>query len=115
MTDTYFNRWDVVKVPYPFTEGVGEKRRPALVINGDALAREHGFYWLVMITSAIDSGWVGDVPIKNLATAGLNVASVVRTAKIMTVQQDRILGRLGRLAAAEARQVEKALIKWLNA
>ena len=113
MTETYA-RWDIVRVPYPFTEGVGEKRRPALVINGRALAREHHFYWLVMITSAVGTEWDGDVPIKNLAAAGLPVPSVVRTAKIVTVQEDRIMGRLGHLAAAETRQVEKALAKWLK-
>ncbi len=41
--------------------------------------------WVVMITSAVNRGWPDDVAIKDLAAAGLPAPSVIRTAKIATI------------------------------
>jgi mRNA interferase MazF len=38
-----------------------------------------------MITSAENRGWAGDVPVSDLALAGLPAPSVIRTAKIATI------------------------------
>ena len=113
MPHTFFAPWDIVKVPFPFTEGIGDKRRPALIVSASALAVRHKLYWLLMITSVMDPEWRGDVAIENLKRAGLPVASVVRTAKITTLQEDRILGRIGTLDLRERAQVKKALKEWL--
>ena len=108
-----FSKWDIVKVPFPFTEGVGDKRRPALVISSKMLATQHHLYWLLMITSVVKPVWTGDVLIKNFGDSGLPVVSIVRTAKITTLQEDRILGRIGTLPLAERKLVTAALGKWL--
>src|ERR1700722_12973998 len=79
-----YARWDVVRGPFPFTEGMGDKRRPALIVNGRKLARSHNLYWLVMITSVIKPAWTGDILISDLASAGLSIPSIIRTAKITT-------------------------------
>jgi len=113
MPELRFTRWDVVKVPFPFTEGIGEKRRPALIVSSKSLVSKHKLYWLVMITSILNPAWNGDVEIKNLEAAGLSSRSVVRTAKITTLQEDRILGCVGHLASGEARLVAAALKQWL--
>ncbi len=89
--------WDVVCVPFPFTEGEGDKRRPALVVSSEGLSEAHGLYWLVMITSAKNSAWAGDVPIADHEAVGLPAPSVIRPAKIATLQRDKILRTLGRL------------------
>jgi mRNA interferase MazF len=113
MTKPRFASWDVVKVPFPFTEGIGDKKRPALVISGPALVTRHKLYWLLMITSVIRPAWQGDVMIENLDHAGLPVPSVVRTAKITTLQEDRLLGRIGSLDMKERKRVKTDLKDWL--
>ena len=50
-----------------------------------------------MITSAENRGWPGDVLVDDLGMAGLPAASVVRTAKIATIEA-RDAQRLGRIA-----------------
>jgi mRNA interferase MazF len=75
-----FKRWDVVKVP------AGADYRPALVIVAGEVQRLHGLVWVLMITSATNKGWPGDVEIADTIAAGLGVPSVVRTAKVMTVE-----------------------------
>lgn len=45
-----------------------------------------GLLWVLMITSAENRGWVGDVPVTSLPQAGLPVPSIIRTAKIATIE-----------------------------
>lgn len=48
------------------------------------------------VRAALGRGWPGDVAVDDLAAAGLPVASVVRTAKIATIEaaDAHVLGRL---------------------
>jgi mRNA interferase MazF len=90
----------VVKVPFPYTDRPVRQRRPALVIaNGEIQAR-HGLIWLLMITSAENRGWPGDVTVSDLRAAGLPVSSIVRPAKIATIEA-RDAQRLGVLPHAD--------------
>lgn len=81
-----FSPWDVVRVPFPYTDRPVRRRRPALVIAAGEIEETHGLLWLVMITSAEDRGWESDVPVSDLGAAGLPAASIVRPAKIATVE-----------------------------
>ena len=64
----------------------------------------HGLLWVVMITSAENRRWSGDVPVNNLAAAGLPAASVIRAAKIATIEASDA-AKLGRVPPALFRQV----------
>lgn len=105
--------FDVVIVPFPYSERLAEKRRPALVISGESLHRE-GYVWLAMITGAAKERRTGDVLIRDLAAAGLPGASMVRTAKIATVEPERVLRKIGSLARAEQAAVKKAVAGFLG-
>lgn len=73
----------------------------------------HGLLWVVMITSVENRGWPGDVAVNNLTMAGLPVRSVVRTAKIATIEASHAT-RLGRVPAAQLRQVVGRLVRELS-
>ncbi len=103
--------FDVVVVPFPYSDRMAEKRRPALVVSSDVLHAE-GYLWLAMITGAAKERRNGDVTIRDLAGAGLPGASMVRTVKIATVEPDRILRRIGKLGRAERTAVKKAMAGW---
>jgi len=91
---------DVVVVPFPYSDPLAEKRRPALVVSNAKLA-EQGFVWLAMITSARQSALPHDAPIADLARAGLPSPCVVRPTKIATIEPLRILRKAGRLDRKE--------------
>ncbi len=77
--------WDVVKVPFPYTNRPVQQSRPALVIGRHNETGSPDLLWVLMITSASNRAWVGDIHISDLMTAGLPTASIVRTAKMATI------------------------------
>lgn len=103
-----FRQGDVIKVPFPYTDRPTRQSRPALVVSSGGIEDAHGLLWVVMITSAENRGWPGDVPVHNLAAAGLPVPSVIRTAKIATIEASDAT-KLGRVPPAQFRKVAMRL------
>jgi mRNA interferase MazF len=88
-----FDAWDIIKVPFPYTDRPVRERRPALVVASGSIQERNGLLWVMMITSTENRGWSGDVAVSDLKVSGLPVASIVRTAKIATIEakeSDRI-------------------------
>ena len=108
-----FAPFDVVVVPFPYSDRLAEKRRPAVVISSSALSR-YELVWLAMVTSASNRSWNCDVPVSDLAVAGLPAPSLVRPAKVATVDADRIVRRIGRLPLADVRAVAGQLKNFLG-
>lgn len=103
-----FETWDIVKVPFPYAERPIRQNRPALVIAAEDAKARHGLLWLAMITSAANPGWEDDVAISDLRAAGLPVPSLVRPAKLATIEA-RDTQRLGALAPRDRRAVSEYL------
>ena len=103
-----FEQGDVIKVPFPYTDRPTRQSRPVLVVSTGAIEEAHGLLWVVMITSAENRGWSGDVSVTNLAAAGLPVPSVIRTAKIATIEAADA-AKLGRVSPALFRQVARRM------
>ncbi len=103
-----FRQGDVIKVPFPYTDRSTRQSRPALVVSTGAIEDAHALLWVVMITSAENRAWPGDVPVNNLAAAGLPVPSVVRTAKIATIEASDAT-KLGKLHPALFKRVARRL------
>ena len=108
-----FEQGDVIKVPFPCTDRATRQSRPALVVSTGTLETAHGLLWVAMITSAANRGWPGDVAVEDLAQAGLPAPSVIRTAKIATIESSDAR-RLGRIAAAQRRQVIRRVVRVLG-
>lgn len=98
----------VVVVPFPFSDRLAEKRRPAVIVSGPDVA-EAGFVWIAMITSARNTTVPGDLPILDLARAGLRVKSLVRPIKLACIEPGRILRRIGTLPDETAEAVFDAI------
>ncbi|MFI5023509.1 MAG: type II toxin-antitoxin system PemK/MazF family toxin [Alphaproteobacteria bacterium] len=108
-----FSAWDIVKVPFPYTDRPIRKYRPALVVVGGDLDKSHGLLWLLMITSAENRRWPDDVPISDIGAAGLPIPSVVRCAKIATVDAHSA-ERLGMLPRDDRTKVQRHLQRRLR-
>ena len=110
-----FDRWQVIRVPFPFTDRATSKNRPALVLSsGKAFNTPAGHVVLAMITSAHHAPWPLDCAINDLACAGLPAPSVVR-CKLFTLDARLIRRPLGKLAAVDSKRVTRALDRlWGN-
>ncbi len=69
-----------------YTNRPTRQSRPALVVSTGSGNDALSLLWVVMVTSAENRGWPGDVPLADLAGTGLPAPSLVRTAKIATIE-----------------------------
>ena len=100
--------WDLVKVPFPYTNRPVQQRRPALVVAVPDVPGAPSLLWVLMVTSAANRSWPDDVVVSDLTKAGLPAASVVRPTKIATIEAGDA-ERIGCLPRADQRQVMEAL------
>ena len=104
-----FEKYAVVVVPFPFTDGPNAKRRPALVLSApESFGDRIGHSVMAMITSAKNRSWPLDVPIEDLDAAGLPSASVIRM-KLFTLDHRLIVRTIGQLALADGERVRSSL------
>jgi len=109
-TRTY-DLYEVVKVPFPFTDVKTAKIRPALIISSAKhFNAKIGLSVMAMITSLKPAQmfWPADIIIENLKLAGLPVPSIIRF-KMFTLDHRLILGRLGSLAEKDQHHVQEKL------
>lgn len=92
-----FEQGDVVRVPFPYTDRPVRQHRPALVISTSGIGEGRRLVWVLMITSAVNKPWPGDVNLgDHYRGAGLPAPSLVRTAKIASIEKGHT-DRIGRL------------------
>jgi mRNA interferase MazF len=108
-----FEAFDIIVVPFPYSDRLAEKRRPALVISNKRL-EALGVIWVAMITSAENESWPGDVQVDDIQRAGLPAPSVIRPAKVACIDPDPVLRRAGKLDKATARTVAQRVRRFLG-
>lgn len=104
-----FERFQVVRVPFPFSDRDAHKNRPALILSDAApFNRLVGHSVMAMITSAGNPPWPLDTVIDDLDAAGLPAPSRVR-CKLFTLDHRLVRGVLGALGEADRARVVDAL------
>lgn len=110
LTKTY-ELYEVVKVPFPFTEIHASKIRPALILSSEKYFNAQvGLSIMTMITSLkpAQNLWPTDLIIENLDFTGLSFPSIIRF-KMFTLDHRLILGRLGKLSDIDQNRVHHKL------
>ena len=109
-----YKMYDVVVVPFPFTNQSTDKKRPALVLSdNDSFNEASDNCVLAMITSAKNPGWPLDTIIGSSKKAGLPAPSKVRL-KLFTLDHRLIIKKIGGLAAKDQTGVKENLKKLLQ-
>lgn len=104
-----YDAYDVVVVPFPFTDRDASKRRPALVLSdSEAFGKPIGHSVLAMITSQRNAPWPLDVPVLDLDSAGLPSPSKVRM-KLFTLDHKLIVRKSGRLGLQDIENVRSGI------
>ena len=108
-----FKAFDIVAVPFPFTDRGATKRRPALVISNMLFNEQHDQLVLAMITTVTDRVWPSDVSLNNWQEAGLKVACHFRL-KLFTLDQSLVLKTIGHLSFQDIKSVQAVLAKYVD-
>ncbi len=110
-----FERFTVVRVPFPFTDRNATKNRPALILSDTvSFNTPAGHSVMAMITSQTNSPWPLDCWLNDLTAAGLPAPSMVRF-KLFTLDHRLVRGALGRLSPADETAVREKLAHLLGA
>ena len=107
-------RGEVVLVDYPYAGGGGTKVRPALVIQNDRDNQRLLNTIIVQITSLTRRAVEPTQLLIELATpagrqSGLRQDSVVNCANLLTLDQGKVLSKLGNLPEVLMRQLDDCL------
>lgn len=104
-----YRPWDVVVVQFPYSEQQHSVVRPGVIVSTPRLHQKTRMYYVAMIPNAQHAAWDGDVEISNLKGAGLPVPSIVRPAKLATVDESVIVRAVGSLPSKDRAKVLESL------
>lgn len=103
---TNYKQRDVILVDFGFTEGIGSKKRPALIISSDNYHKNRQEVIIAAITSNTKRVLFADTKISGWQDAGLLYPSLV-TAIIRTIKDSLILRKLGILSRVDFQEVQE--------
>lgn len=107
---SYFNKYNIVLVRYPFSDLSSSKVRPAVVVS---LPHPSQDILVTPLTSKIGSLLEGEFALSEWSAAGLNVATAVKRG-VYTVHQSLVVKVIGKLADVDAEQLHQSLQGWLG-
>ena len=102
------NPWEVWIVPFPFVDAPQTKRRPVVVISGEAFHSQNQHAIATMITSSQRHAWAGDTPIRDLEPAGLSIPCLIRL-KLFTLDYRLLMRPIGQLSEQDQQALQQAL------
>ena len=108
-------RGDIVLLPFPFSEGVGGKVRPAIVVQSDTNNERLKNTIVAMITSTTDRAeheptqLLIDVNTQEGKQSGLLHTSAIKCENVLTVEQRLIVRTIGTLPRGVMAQVDLCL------
>lgn len=102
--------FDIILVPFPFTSLRTSKQRPCLILKEIKNERLPDLYIVSMITSKTDVIKLRhDITIENWQQANLLKKSIVRLAKVVTIENTIINRKLGELDINDLDRVKSEL------
>lgn len=105
-----YNQFDIVLVPFPFSDKNISKKRPAVVLNNKNYQIKNNHLILAMITSAKNSSWKEDFEIKDIEPTGFKTNCVIRY-KIFSLDERIIIKKVGAISQNEQKQLKEAFLK----
>jgi len=110
---THYNKWDIILVPFPFTNLTTTKKRPALIISPESYNDKLDIV-IAFITSKLDLEYrPGDYKIEDWKYAKLPKPSMIRM-KFATIDQSVIVKKFGRLSEKDQTNFKELLINFFS-
>lgn len=106
---TSIKKGDIVLIEFPFSDGVGSKSRPAMVLSGDKV-HEKGDILAVQITSKQRDDSLNIPLTEQDLERPLPLTSFVRVHKIFVIEATLVRRVISRVHAQKYAEVVKAII-----
>ena len=104
-----YKRGDVVLVPFPFSERLAEKQRPAIVVSAEGYQDRGGELLIAQLTSRVNAPpRPGDHRLLHWREAGLPLPSLARP-RLTTIHESRVRKQLGALLSSDLAAVDRGL------
>lgn len=108
---TRFDQWQIVLVPFPFTDLSGAKKRPALVVSNAGFNRGHDDLICCLMTSKIvpETG-CPIVAAGDLLEGTLPFETKIKPYRLFTIEKTLVIKQLGQLRPNKAEETRKELV-----
>lgn len=104
-----FEFGDIVLVPFPFTNQMTVKQRPAAVVSGRAYNLARPDLVMMAVTSQLrPAEGLGEAWLRNWREAGLLKPSAIKPV-IATLEQGLVIRKLGMLSSADRAALQRAI------
>ena len=110
---TVYKRWEIVLVPFPFTDLSSAKRRPALIVSPDNYNAGKDVV-IAYITSQMNiPPRFGDYDLQKWKEASLPKPSKIRM-KFATIDKSIIVKTIGKLEDIDCGEIEKIILSFFK-
>jgi mRNA interferase MazF len=104
--------FDLILLPFPFTDLSTTKQRPCLILSVFQPKGLPEHYVVAMVTSHLDGVvFPGDTRLAKWGEAGLPKPSMARLAKIVTVESSLIRKKLGTVHSSDRQAIRRQFRK----
>lgn len=110
---TTCNQWDIVLVPFPFTDLSASKKRPALIISPDKYNSGIDVIIAFITSNMAVKSKPGDYHIRGWKQAGLPKPSLIRM-KLATIDKTIIVRKLGELSQKDMDSFRQVIISFFS-
>lgn len=110
---TSFKKWDVVLVPFPFTDLSTSKKRPALIISPDGYNKFEDVVVMFITSNVKASPKPGDYKLKEWKKSGLPKVSMTRM-RFSTIQKTIIIKKIGSFQDKDIAHLKKEIMKFFS-
>lgn len=110
---TTYRKWDIILVPFPFTDLSNTKKRPALIISPNDYNSEKDFVIVFITSRMIDTEKWGNYIIKEWSKAGLPKPSMIKM-KFATIDKMMTIKKLGSLQQIDRKLLSEIITEFFN-
>lgn len=110
---TPYEKWDVVMIPFPFSDFTAHKRRPAIVVSSAGSNTDHEITVLFVTSNLKSPAREGDHTLEFWKEAGFPKPSMVRM-KFVSIHRSVIIKKFGRILESDQAEILKKLLVYFS-
>lgn len=108
-----YRQWDIVLLPFPFTNLKAKKKRPALVLSNSVYNRGEDVMVMFITSNIAQELKEGDYLLEDWKKIGLPKPSMTRM-KIATIQRKLVLKRLTTISGQDQMNIKEIMADFFD-